>query len=661
MGRDENTDIKFWSPKVSRELIELITGPNIGNTQPPSSSSSSSSMGSDKTLLIIRICSRAKTIINGKTYKLLSKDSKPEEINFTNEFKLKIETIPQIDKQTGQIITQDTPLFIEWIPFKLYISANDKYDQNHYKTIIRDHGIDIQIVDNIMDATHYYYDSDNGNNDIKLEEQKNEFKLAIIKGIPILNSQWLQKVLGHDNEDGYNSVKDWLLDIDYKKYLPKNDDDYLPKSDRLKSLNNVKLVSLEKMHWLETIIIDFKVLIQQQEDVLKSKIGDNQFILIVPTTMATTLNRHNFQTLTEDQLWQSIKKGSILNLPKNSFNQLKRTSTTMLASDDKSVTTQTPEVAAPSGRKRRKYEKVDRLHFFSLGTTTPTPTTTTAPVPSTRDPSPKVSILYTDNKSTLPELNSQKINTSGDNDSITQEITQLSDPIKKNSTIKQNQKVLNSHTQSRKINQEDALNSLGDSNLSSPTNQLARKSKPDSNSQKSGSKSGSNSPSINNKEEGQDDEEITQIGSKRKNKDETINDDQKPFKIPKFTPKVSLVDAVLKVQELNKSSNFESESEFEINENLQNLAIVEIVDLVNPRNRRNKNKSVDDDTESRYAGRKNFKKFKKNKKLSSNNNNNNRRRIGLYTVEDNLNEDEDDEDEEQNDTTRDENHYKGYF
>ena len=415
------------------------------------------------------------------------------------------------------------------------------------------------------------------------------------------------------------------------------------------------------MHWLETIIIDFKVLIQQQEDVLKSKIGDNQFILIVPTTMATTLNRHNFQTLTEDQLWQSIKKGSILDLPKNSFNQLKRTSTTMLASDDKLVTTQTPEVAAPSGRKRRKYEKVDRLHFFSLGTTTPTPTTTTTPVPSTRDPSPKVSILDTDNKSTLPELNSQKINTSGDNDSITQEITQLSDPIKKNSTIKQNQKVLNSHTQSRKINQEDALNSLGDSNLSSPTNQLARKSKPDSNSQKSGSKSGSNSPSINNKEEGQDDEEITQIGSKRKNKDETTNDDQKPFKIPKFTPKVSLVDAVLKVQELNKSSNFESESEFEINENLQNLAIVEIVDLVNPRNRRNKNKSVDDDTESRYAGRKNFKKFKKNKKLSSNNNNNNRRRIGLYTVEDNLNEDEDDEDEEQNDTTRDDNHYKGYF
>ena len=40
---------------------------------------------------------------------------------------------------------------------------------------------------------------------------------------------------------------------------------------------------------------------------------------------------------------------------------------------------------------------------------------------------------------------------------------------------------------------------------------------------------------------------------------------------------------------------------------------MEIVDLVNPRNRRNKNKSVDDDTESRYAGRKNFKKFKKNK------------------------------------------------
>ena len=49
-------------------------------------------------------------------YIIIIKDSKPEEIDFTNEFKLKIETIPQIDKQTGQIITQDTPLFIEWIP-----------------------------------------------------------------------------------------------------------------------------------------------------------------------------------------------------------------------------------------------------------------------------------------------------------------------------------------------------------------------------------------------------------------------------------------------------------------------------------------------------------------------------------------------------------------
>ena len=121
--------------------------------------------------------------------------------------------------------------------------------------------------------------------------------------------------------------------------------------------------------------------------------------------------------------------------------------------------------------------------------------------------------MDTDNKSTSPELNSQRINTSGDNDSITQEISQLSDPIKRNSTIKQNQKVLNSHTQSRKINQEDALNSLGDSNLSSSTDQLARKSKPDSNSQKSSS----NFPSIKNEEEEQEDEEeIPAIGSKRK-------------------------------------------------------------------------------------------------------------------------------------------------
>lgn len=654
MGRDENTDIKFWSPKVSRELIELITGPNITNTQLSSSSSSpaSTSAVGDKTLLIIRICSRAKTIINGKTYKLLSKDSKPEEIDFTNETKLKIETISQIDKQTGQIITQDTPLFIEWVPLRLYISSNDKYDQIHYKTIIKNHGIDIQIVDNVMDATHYYYDNDIIN--IEQEEQKNEFKLAIIKGIPILNSQWLQMVLGHehDNEHYRNttSVKDWLLDIDYPKYLPNND--YVPKNNRLKLFGDIKLVSLEKIDWLETIIIDFTLLIQQEgdpknQDYLQSKIGDNQFILIASTPMTTTMNRHNFQTITMDQLWQSIKTNSILDLPKNSLKQLKRTSTTMLSTDKSAATaTTSPEVVAPPGRKRRKYEKVDRLHFFSLAT-----------APTTRDSSPKVSILDTNNKSISPESTSQK-NTSGDNDSITQEITQLSDPIKKIPTLEQKRKVLNS-SQTINLNQNDVLISSNDSNLSIPlpANQLALQSKLNSKSQKSSLNSGSNSSSINTEEEN------PSIGFKRKNKDkdDDVIVDRKSFKIPKITPKVSLVDAVLKVQELNKPQNFESD--FEINENLKNLAIVEVVELVNRRNRnRNRNKGTDGvgNVESRYTGRKNFKKFKKNAPSS----NNNRRRIGLYTVEDNLEEEEDEDEEEDgdhNDTTRDDNYYEVYF
>ena len=94
-------------------------------------------------------------------------------------------------------------------PLKLYISANDKYDQNHYKSIIRDHGIDIQIADDIMDVTHYYYDSDNDNNDIKLEEQKMNSNWQLLRD-PNFKFTMVTKVLGHENEDGYNSVKDWL-------------------------------------------------------------------------------------------------------------------------------------------------------------------------------------------------------------------------------------------------------------------------------------------------------------------------------------------------------------------------------------------------------------------------------------------------------------------
>lgn len=100
-------------------------------------------------------------------------------------------------------------------------------------------------------------------------------------------------------------------------------------------------------------------------------------------------------------------------------------------------------------------------------------------------------------------------------------------------------------------------------------------------------------------------------------------------------PKVTLAEAVIQVKKSNEQEVIELDENID---NLKNLSIVEVVDLI-PRKKKDKIEA----NESLYAGRKNFKRFRKPQKKI------NRRRVGLVTIDDRMNceIDEDDDEEEE--------------
>lgn len=547
VGRDDGSDFLFHSQKASRDLVEIITGPSNG----------------DKTRLILRIMSRAKSIINGKTYKLKSKTDKPQEIDFTNEKQISIECSNNINDESQRVFP-DTPIIIEWVEFNLFASSIDRSIEQ-----LQDCNIDFRVAHDFDKVTHYY---SNGT-----DEDTDNFKLAVIKGIPVLNSQWLELIMSKDKDV---TVDDWLLHADYTKLVPNGDQNLLP-TCRLNLLDGIKLLSTEEIKWIETIVLDSHKL----EHELKQKVdADKEFVLVSDVTI------DNFQTITKNQLWGYIKKNSLEGLPRNTIKQLKRPAPEPVIEEETIPRSVTVSPDKPKPRKRRKYEKVDRLHFFSLTNTEPT----TVTVPSEQVPlamnekqvnaTPDV-VNTVDSDSTS---NTKDFTTSDEGRSLpdSQEEVNIKEQIEESTA-----------TAERQLNEDTAPTLKVDSYQT------------DTQLEENGSI----------------------IGQKRKQ--EPI--DSKPTKIPKFMPKVTLAEAVIQVKKSNEQEVIELDENID---NLKNLSIVEVVDLI-PRKKKDKIEA----NESLYAGRKNFKRFRKPQKKI------NRRRVGLVTIDDRMNceIDEDDDEEEE--------------
>ncbi|RCK57607.1 hypothetical protein Cantr_06948 [Candida viswanathii] len=156
IGRDDSADFLFHSQKSSRELVELVTGPCTA----------------ERTPLYLRIVSRAKSIINGKTYKLKGKDAPVVEMDFTKEPRIIVECSASAGAES-QMINPDTPVVIEWVEFSLFVRAVDEFVER-----AQAHKVGFRLVDKVGDATHYYSDGK--------DEESDEFKEAVFRGIPVL-------------------------------------------------------------------------------------------------------------------------------------------------------------------------------------------------------------------------------------------------------------------------------------------------------------------------------------------------------------------------------------------------------------------------------------------------------------------------------------------
>ena len=278
---------------------------------------------STKTPLHLCIQSRAKTNVSGAILRL-SKGESPKEIDYTNSPNITIKVEPDSDLEM-----KDTPISIEWIEVKLFIDTED----DTIKELKRS-GVDFTFVDDLLQATHFYT--------TQAIPNLAHFKNAVVRGIPIVNDYWAKTVLRKPN-----SVDKWLLKCDYSLYLPNENSAYLPEPRR--ELLDTKLISFEPMEWLDTTVVE------KSEDKILSCVGTDQFILI------NSFNVFGFQSVHEADLWNKVVSKTLDSVPLNRACE----------QSQKRASTETQS----GTRKRRRYEKVDKLHFFS-------PSATSIPVES---------------------------------------------------------------------------------------------------------------------------------------------------------------------------------------------------------------------------------------------------------------------------------------
>ena len=543
----EDLDFLFHSGRVAKEYLTIAVGTTLhGNIN-------------QKTTLQLCIKSRAKAYINGEIYRLKQKGDPKQDIDFTNESRIVIAS----EKDLKNNIV-DEPLIIEWVDLRLYIGTRDKFVEQliHLQ-------LDICFVDDIKQATHYYTN--------KTVPDLDEFRVAIIKGTNIVNEAWIRSLL----EDADKLV--WLNVKDNLEFLPNGDLRYLLQLNRVKTLENHKVISFEKILWLDTIIVS------RSKEVIEHEVGENEFILVAPSS------EFGFEAIEQNILFNRILTNQLDQIPRNKVTlaSLKRPATT-----------------SPEKRKRRKYEKVDKLHFFSLGDVTPVQS-----IPKEKDDEEEIENEREKAKEKGNEMDAEEGKEIKEKENGNEKGKEKNDLVEVQK--KQRHETNNSESieyNSRTLNGLDSITTKNTSNTTSSITNTA------TNELKKSSivvKREDSSPKLPNLDNGNN-----SVSSKKRKNEYNSTTENAP-KIAKFVPKVSLIDAVIQAKEqavktLNKelgvSDDFyerkdETEGDDEqtllATKKLSNLAIVEVVDK--PLRQR---PAVPIEVSSTQ---KNFKRFHKNK------------------------------------------------
>ncbi|KAI3405178.2 hypothetical protein KGF56_002016 [Candida oxycetoniae] len=484
---------------------------------------------SGKIPLHLCILSRAKSKINEEVVRL-QKDEKPKKLDFTQSLRIVIQ--PEADSNPDY---KDYPLVIEWVDFKLYVDTKDELIDK-----LAELNIGISVVTDINEATHVYTN--------KTSSNSIAFKKAVIKGLHILSESWLKTLLSNPN-----NVDAWLEHHNCDTIL-KIDNDSLSRKSRVHFLQTHLFLSFYKIEWMDTEIVE------KSEEEIKTRAGDNKFVLI---------NSHDvfgLNALNEDDLFQQILSNSLDSIPVNHIPQLKRSA-----------------ASAIGQRKRRKYEKVDKLHFFSLNN-----------IPSSSN------------------ITKEPPGTSADKDK-SQTHQDEPEPLA-------NLELEGQFTKETQLEPQD----LPEVNLISSINKAQEEEKGEAEIEEEieeedddDEKEEAVDNKVSNNETSQEGEGISPVKQPvginlRKRKYESFTSQQPP-KIAKFIPKISFIDAVVQAKEestksWNKELGIAEKQGEEISQDLSNLAIVEIVDTP-LRRKQYPNVAMD----ISCGERKNFKKFKKNK------------------------------------------------
>lgn len=515
-----------------------------------------------KSPLSINVLSRARTTINGEVYKL-AKNESTKSYDYTTENEITIEF--KSSKEDSARIS----VSIQWVPFNVLPS-----NLNPTSSLVNDlrklhhEGYDLRVSSLIQDSpTHCYTLNTIPEGNIQDDDT---VKLSLAKAIPILNHDWFKLVYG-DKDD----VQQWFLDIDYSRYCPEKwkslaipdpkraelfrkvtafsfneGDDFL---ETLLKLMGASIVLLKAVDYFKdgNIQVDkFRQLVNGEKclfleynpkSAVSYNIDINKQVLTVLSKYGSTLTDRNVvETCLMDV---SLQKLSFFN------KRLKH---------DLDESSQLVPETRP--RKRIKYEKVSKMHFFELDPTPPA--TELEEIPSSSPNNDKLQVPEPVPDSDIA-LVSKEVDvrgpgeTSNDNDKGHER-----NPSK--DVLEQSQE----KSQTEEIHENEALDSSSGN-----------------------------------------------VGLKR-----SISTSDQPKKIPKFAPKVkvSLTNAVKKAKEIassevNKDLGIEDNGNDTVLKDLSNLAIVETVDLP----MRKPNKCPNDVDNEKYKGRKNFKKFKKNVHVKS--------------------------------------------
>ncbi|KAK6464583.1 hypothetical protein DFJ63DRAFT_81822 [Scheffersomyces coipomensis] len=544
LGRVENADFLFNNSSVSRQQLQLVVGSidedKINDTE-------------YKTSLSIKVLSRAKSTINGTMYRLSKGETGPMVVDVTNEDKVEL----VLGSDTDNIIT------IEWVAFnvmtfiKTVVETEGKQSNNHHLddlVQLRSIGIDLRITNDVYKATHYYS---------RGEPTNKSFKIAVSRGVPILNEKWLDTIRRNKN-----NVEKWFLHIDYEKYLP-GGEYLLPNPERSSLLKGITVFILSKgnekfsyfINSLQGNIIQLQLdtyyqnnklneelLIQDMKEksppnskcVLMKFNGHGDAVLAdqVNNSLEGIATKFNTSTASEDSIWTSTKVCSLDNLRLFEVESLKRPNEAIVSQSE------------PSLRKRRKYEKVSKTHFFDFGACTQSQSNNEILIASSQ---------------VVPESNDDVAESN--NPIIEGSVAPIVEPI-----IEEPEEVIESPKEVEKSVDE-----------------------------------GSNGSSVD-------------INKSKKRSTEEELKPSKPNKIGKFMPKVSLVDAIksakeqaneLIKQELGIVDELEQDS---FADNLSNLAIIETIEIkLRTKEPKEYNSTINKD----YNGRKNFKTFKKNQQLKN--------------------------------------------